>query len=72
MTSDVSTRATDEEPDPEAPTGKKRSLTRNLVEGAISVSIVVGIFAFAIPKVADYSAVGSSATPWSSVASIVS
>ena len=36
---------------------KKRSLTRTIIEGAISAAIVIGIFVFAIPKVADYSAV---------------
>ncbi len=39
---------------------KPRSRTRTIVEGAISAAIVIGIFVFAIPQVADYSAVAKS------------
>lgn len=35
----------------------KHPLVRRIVSGLISLAIVVGIFVFAIPKVADYSEV---------------
>jgi putative heme transporter len=44
---------------PPADTGapRKRSTARRVISAAISIVIVVGIFAFAIPKVADYGSV---------------
>ncbi|MGH2630130.1 MAG: lysylphosphatidylglycerol synthase transmembrane domain-containing protein [Actinomycetota bacterium] len=45
------TPATPEQPPAE---GKRHSSARRIVSGAISLAIVVGIFVFAIPKVADY------------------
>lgn len=42
---------------PSAEAGKHHSPARRIVSGVISLAIVVGIFVFAIPKVADYSEV---------------
>ena len=56
-----------EEPTADPPT-KKHSPARRIVSGVISLLIVGGIFVFAIPKVADYSAVWKafeSLTGWS-------
>lgn len=51
--------------------GTKR--TRRIAQIAVSVALVVGIFAFAIPKLADYSAVWTAIThmTWVQIATLV-
>ena len=55
----MTTTATATEPPPpaEAEPSKKRSPVKRILQAAFSLVVVVGIFAFAIPKIADYSAV---------------
>lgn len=43
--------------DPTSPDVKHHSPVRRIVSGLISLAIIVGIFVFAIPKVADYNEV---------------
>jgi putative heme transporter len=45
------------EADTDAPTPRKRSPLKRVLQAVFSVVVVVAIFAFAIPKIADYSAV---------------
>jgi putative heme transporter len=45
-----------------ASAGRGHSMRRRVISGVLSLVLVVGIFAFAIPRIADYSAVWSTIT----------
>jgi uncharacterized membrane protein YbhN (UPF0104 family) len=51
----------------------RASLAKRLLQGAVSLAIVVAIFAFAIPRIADYSAVWTTVTDltWLELATLV-
>ena len=58
----VADPAEDPEPTDGSDGSHRPSRTKRLVQGAFSLAVVIAIFAFAIPRIADYSAVWSTIT----------